>query len=136
MPNLVWIDYRELSDTSDDVKHLPALTECVFNQPQDHEEEIARYLETAPMYSAVMKTVGDVLDRSSNTTLFPGRRTDGLYFWPAELAYYVRKYHVHVPHDLIRRMASLNWRPPEKDELDWDELYHRVHEHFRPKPMG
>jgi|SRR5215469_7062603 len=125
MSELIRIEYRELSANSAGSQSLPSLRDVASAQPQENEEDIARYLETAPAYSGLGKIVGDALDPSANAVLFPGRRTDGLYIWPSELAYYVRKYHIRLPQDLIERMASLNWRPPADDAIDWEKILHR-----------
>jgi len=122
---IVSIRFRELSYNSDDSQTLPSLKDYVADLAQDHEEDIARYLEIAPSYSAVGKIVGDVLDPSAKAVLFPGSLTDGYYVWPSELAYYVRKYHVRVPQGLIERMKALNWQPPAKGEIDWKRLYRK-----------
>jgi hypothetical protein len=100
-----------------------SLKDHLSPEPQDHEEDIARYLESAPAYSGVGTIVGDVLNPNNRVVLFPGENTDGVYIWPAELAYYVRKYHLRLPNELVERMASLNWQPPIEQEIDWEGLY-------------
>ena len=119
MSNLISIDYKELATGAADRQNLPSLADNVSPEPQDHESEIARYLETAPSYSAMGKIVGDVLDPNAKAVLFPGSKTDGLYAWPSELAYYVRKYHLRIPKELREHMASRNWLPPKETEVDW-----------------
>ena len=101
---------------------LLSLKDSVFAERQDHEEEIARYLESAPSYSALGKVVGDVLDPDAKAVLFPGKNTDGVYVWPAELAYYVRKYHIRLPQPLIERMVALSWQPPAEEDIDWENM--------------
>jgi hypothetical protein len=65
------------------------------------------------------KVVGDALNPSAEVVLFPSRKTDGVFVWPAELGYYVRKYHLRVPAAFVERMLSLNWQPPAEQENDW-----------------
>jgi hypothetical protein len=122
MSGIIYIQYRELSYSGDDATKWPSIRDSVSSEPQQFEEAIARYLEGAPSYSGLGKIVGDVLDPTSKVTLFPGMNTDGVYIWPAELAYYVRTYHVRVPQGLVEHMASLNWQPPTEGEIDWDEV--------------
>jgi hypothetical protein len=126
MPRITCIDYEELwaercsqPELVEEIPALPKLANCVAPEPQDHEEAIARYLETAPAHSAMGKVVGDALDPNAKVFLFPGSNTDGVFEWPSELAYYVRKYHVRVPQVLIERMVSQSWRPPREEEIDW-----------------
>lgn len=118
----IWINYRELSRSSIQGQEWPSLRDHISAEAQDHEDEVARYLETAPSYSGVGTIVGDVLDPSAQVVLFPGKKTDGVYVWPAELFYYVRKYHLKIPSGFITRMMELNWQPPTEQEIDWERL--------------
>ena len=119
------IIYKELllPGSSTEGQQLLILKDHLCAEPQDHEEDIARYLECAPGFSGVGTIVGDVLNPKIPVVLFPGTKTDGVYVWQTELAYYVRKYHLRVPDELVKRMASLNWQPPTKQEIDWQRLY-------------
>lgn len=123
MPTIRWIEYRELAP--DDVKSLefPSLKQFICATPQEHEEDIARYLEFAPNYCALGTVASDVLDPSAEALLFPGRNTDGIYGWPSELGYYVRKYHLSLPKEFIEHMQASNWLPPNENELDWDKVF-------------
>src|SRR5437870_3688039 len=104
---VICIDYRELvaersgNSVVPSSLDLPWLRDCTAAAPQDDEEKIARYLEMSPAVSAMGKGVGDALDRTSDVVLFPGQNTDGVFVWPTELSYYVRKYHVRVPKCLV-----------------------------------
>ena len=124
---LTWINYREICLARryqpDQADRWPDLKELVAGTPQDHEEQIARYLESAPNYNAAGSVVGDGLDPTIKVVLFPGTRTDGRFMWPMELAYYVRKYHVRMPADFTSHMDSRNWQAPTKAELDWNAIY-------------
>jgi hypothetical protein len=123
MPDrIITVGYKELTQLAESVAAGPELKSCVEDCAQPFEEEIARYLETAPSYSAVGRVVGDVLDPDAKVVLFPGVKTDGRYIWPAELSYYVRRYHVRVPQSFVDRMASLDWRPPSESEIDWQAI--------------
>src|SRR4051812_40591769 len=97
MAHLIRLEYRELVEVCEDRSSLPSLKEHASAVAQDNEAAIIQYLETAPNYSAMGKVTGDVLNPEEKVVLFPGTNTDGLYLWPAELAYYVRRYHVRLP---------------------------------------
>src|SRR5665213_1855548 len=119
---IIVIDYREINPEVHKSSVLPSLRDWLSDEPNPNEGDVARYLETAPAYSGVGKTVGDVLDPNAKVVLFPGTRTDGAYLWPSELPYYVRKYHLKLPPDFLERIASLNWRPPAKTAINWENM--------------
>ncbi|HEX4795991.1 MAG TPA: hypothetical protein VH370_19540 [Humisphaera sp.] len=123
MTRVIWIKYREIAEERGNPStDLPSLRNAVASCPQDHEEEIISYLANSPCYSAMGKVVRDVLDPDSTVHLYPATMTDGLYLWPLELAYYVRKYHVRLPADFFQRMASLNWKPVAKEAINFNNL--------------
>ena len=120
---LIAIDYLEINAGISSKDHLlPSLRDFLTTEAHPDEENISKYLENAPAYAGLGKTVGDVLDPDAKVTLFPGTRTDGTYIWPSELAYYVRKYHLRLSSDFVERMASLNWKPPLKNAINWDNM--------------
>lgn len=63
-----------------------------------HEEEIARYLEEkgTPWKISIQGSSYDVVTNEKIGIKEPGR-SDGVISWPADLAYYVRKYHLRLP---------------------------------------
>ncbi|HZN68414.1 MAG TPA: hypothetical protein VFB66_24225 [Tepidisphaeraceae bacterium] len=120
---VIWIRYREIAEQrGNDPAGLPGLADAAADSPQEHEEQIAAYLERAPNYSAMGKVVFDALGPTCDKILFPATNTDGLYLWPAELAYYVRKYHVRLPQHFLDRMRSFNWTPPCESEINFANL--------------
>jgi hypothetical protein len=127
MPRVIHIDYKELAiergDISDSVSQLPSLRDAVSTHPQKNEDAIIQYLKGAPNYCAMGKVVRDVIDPENKALLYPGTNTDGLYLWPLELAYYVQKYHISLPHRFLERMAGRNWRPPLTAEMNWESLF-------------
>ncbi len=120
------IIYREIAEargpSSSEFSDLPSLRAAVAEFPQEHEEKIVAYLKNAPNYSAMGKVVHDALDPESRAVLFPGSNTDGVYIWPIELAYYVRKYHIRLPQDFLDWMASRSWKPSAVKEIDYKTL--------------
>jgi hypothetical protein len=124
MKPLIQIMYKEIAEARGvHSSELPTLKELISDTPQDHEAEIAIYLEKSPNYSALGKVVRDALDPACTIPLYPGTNTDGLYLWPLELAHYVRKYHVRLPEQFLERMKSLDWNPPPKTAINFKNLY-------------
>lgn len=110
--------YRELTDDPDEQQYLPSITEAIATSPQEHEENIVAYLRSGVCIGARGCYVDDVLDITSRVPLNPHTYTDGIYLWRLDIAHYVEKYHLRLPSDFIRHMASLNWQPPTKEQLD------------------
>jgi hypothetical protein len=121
MTKIKTIDFSELH-WEGDADSLPKMRDSLYDFPHPHENDIAWYLEHAPAYAGVGRVVGDVLDPAVKVILFPGSRTDGVYLWPSELPYYVRTYHLRLPTEFVERMAALNWQPPAKSSINWENL--------------
>ena len=114
--------YRELTDDPDEQQGLPSITEAVAESPQEHEEKVVAYLRNGVCLGARGGYVSDVLDPSSRDPLVPHLYTDGTYLWRLDIAHYVEKYHLRLPPDFVRHMASMNWRPPTKEQVDVNTL--------------
>ncbi len=110
--------YRELTDDPDEQQSLPSITEAIVESPQEHEGRVAAYLRNGVCLGARGGFVSDVFDPSSRTPLVPHLYTDGIYLWRLDIAHYVEKYHLRLPEDFIRHMASMNWQPPAKGKVD------------------
>ncbi|MDB5299221.1 MAG: hypothetical protein JWO87_884 [Phycisphaerales bacterium] len=127
MKRTIRINYREIAleqgSPLESAKQLPSLQDAVCTTAHANEHKTIRYLENGPNYSAMGKVVRDVFDPENGAILFPGTNTDGVFLWPIELAYYVRKYHVRLPSDFLERMASRDWQPPSKSEINFESLY-------------
>jgi hypothetical protein len=49
-------------------------------------------------------------------------QTDGVWFWPSSYPYYVEKYRVQVPEELLKLASSRRWLPPTfPDHADFDD---------------
>ena len=49
-------------------------------------------------------------------------QTDGVWFWPNSYPYYVEKYRVQVPEELLKLASSRGWLPPAfPDDADFDD---------------
>jgi hypothetical protein len=114
--------YREQTDDPDEQQVFPSIHDSLCDQPQADEARIAAYLRNGVCLCARGCYEEDVLDPSSSVPLFGHQYTDGKYTWPLHLAHYVEKYHLRLPPEFIRHMASRNWQPPTKEEVDVTSL--------------
>jgi hypothetical protein len=84
---------------------------------QRWEPAAIRYLENGRLLvQAFGGMTSDLLNPDGDSIGFHCLRTDGLWVWPGELAFYLRTYHVLPPVDFIHRMASQDWEIPDLDQ--------------------
>ena len=114
--------YRELTDDPDEQQELPSITENLSESPLASEDRVISYLSNGICLGAKGGYVQDVLDPSSSEPLLPHLYTDGTYLWRLDIVHYVKKYHLRLPQEFITHMASMNWNPPTKDQVDMDSL--------------
>jgi hypothetical protein len=111
--------FRELRHGSDDG---PSLRACVSDTAQEDEDKVGEYLQQGAVLVSSFGVAEDVLDSSVGLVCSPDILTDGIWAWPADLAYYVRKYHVSLPGEFIAHVRQNEWRVPEQPEIDLSEL--------------
>lgn len=97
--------------------------DAVRSEADPREEQIIHYLKTAKAWIATSSPgVDDALDPTSRAIAPRQYLTDGRWEWPADLAYYVRRYHVRLPDEFIAHMERNNFEPPELDDDDMERL--------------
>jgi hypothetical protein len=109
--------FREQTDDPEEQRTLPSIRDFVELAAHECEEKVLNYLRNGHCYAAKGGWDTDVLDLSCQAPLFRGYYTDGAYFWPQDLAYYVEKYHLRLPQAFLDHMAAMNWQPPPKESL-------------------
>jgi hypothetical protein len=97
----------------------PALFAACRREAWPDYVKAAEYLRggTAVVTTGVM--TDDVLSPENKGVAPLAVFTDGAWFWPAELAYYVEKYHCELPPDFVDHMrrAGFHARMVEEEEL-------------------
>jgi hypothetical protein len=114
--------FREFTNDPAEQQTRPSITEAISKSPLDNEEKIVAYLRNGICLGARGSYVDDVLDPDSRVPLHAHTYTDGTYCWRLDLAHYVEKYHLRLPSDFLHHMASMNWQPPTKDQVDIHSL--------------
>ena len=90
--------------------------------PQSDEERIVAYLGADLDFEAV----GVVLPDRIGGGYLPSSwalLSDGTWIWSNALQYYVRYHHFRVPADFANHMAAQSWRPPRREEVDWEQVF-------------
>jgi hypothetical protein len=107
--------FRELDHGDSDG---PSLEESRGEAAGPDDERIARYLESGHRYIAASGVVTDMLSDDPAVEIGPPHLlTDGTYAWPADLPYYVRKYHVRLPKPFLVHVAGNNFQIPADLDL-------------------
>ena len=91
-------------------------------EPIPEEPGLIRYLESGQLYERAATSTRDWFDDDGLDIGPPHLLTDGLYVWPADLAYYVRTYHVHLPRAFVVHAQRNHWTPPAVDVASLPEL--------------
>lgn len=110
--------YRELScGEKGDLSIKDAI-----RQTADYEKEnVLNYLCSAPLLSIAPGLSRDVIDSSHPIIGTMSIRTDGVWEWPGDLAYYIEKYNLCLPKEFLEFMVSKGFRPPDENGIDYDE---------------
>jgi hypothetical protein len=77
---------------------------------------IALYLRGGGVVATTGTLVGDYFDRRASGVATAEVRTDGIWVWPADLAFYVEKYGVGLPSEFLQHMEGQEFEPPLLEE--------------------
>ncbi|MFI6055577.1 hypothetical protein ACIBCO_36510 [Streptomyces violascens] len=90
--------------------------------PHHWEQRASHYLEQGQVILAASQWVDDLMDANNKNICQYSLHTDGVWAWPASLAYYVRRYHVNLPPEFLAHMASNNWEVDGLDDASLEEI--------------
>lgn len=94
----------------------PSLAAARNAAPTPHEARVIAYLDAGHVLQPASGPTHDVL--ATNTEIgWPHIRTDGRFAWPADLAHYVRTYHVRLSGAFIEHMLASGWAVPDDIDL-------------------
>jgi hypothetical protein len=96
----------------------PSLKTSRADTPAPDEALIVAYLESGPVLVPSSDTTEDWLADDVDVEIGPPHiLTDGTYAWPADLAYYVRKYHVRLPKHFTLHIQRNGFQVPANVDL-------------------
>ena len=106
------LDHGDISDF--------ALEDRTADAAAPDEERLANYLASGHLYRESTETARDMLaDDPDDAPIGPAHLlTDGRYVWPADLAYYVRRYHVRLPPAFVIHVRKNDFRSPSQIDVD------------------
>lgn len=99
-----------------------SLKENISNKPQFDEDKIIKYLEEGVIYCISPGLTIDILGKSHEIKDSLKILTDGVWIWPSDLSYYVKKYHVKLNEHFILHMKNANWTVPSREEIKLGQL--------------
>ncbi|HEY9101404.1 hypothetical protein [Chitinimonas sp.] len=91
----------------------PSLIEAIGRFEGDRTQLVA-YLSAGVPYVVSPGVGHDVIANDGRLSGCYHTLTDGYWFWPADLAYYVQEYGVEVPKVFLDSLSERNWVPPDE----------------------
>jgi len=87
---------------------------------------VHRYLTTAPVVAREPRVVTDALDPSA-TIGSVDIRSDGVWVWPSDLAWYVGHHEAALPAEFVTHMAASGWTAPTQVSVEVSDVLPDVH---------
>jgi hypothetical protein len=109
--------FRELVGTPSD-SDQPSIHDAVGRLDAAYVPAFHAYLTGAPVLGWFSMIAQDELEATRPDIGPLALHTDGTWVWRSDLAYYVERYAVAVPVELLGHLAARGWIPPTEDELD------------------
>lgn len=100
----------------------PTLRGAVRDWGEKDERKLIAYLKKGAVLFLCLGLARDVLDETAGFTHSPHILTDGVWAWPGDLRYYVKKYHVELPEEFLRHVRDRRYRLPRRKDLDLTAL--------------
>jgi hypothetical protein len=89
----------------------PSLAEARGSEPGVHQDAIAAYLAAGQVMIATPGIAKDVIN-GKTVIGSPSYLTDGVYVWPADVAYYVKTYNVRLPTEFLEHAMANGFKAP------------------------
>ncbi len=96
----------------------PSLRGAARGRGEKDERKLISYLKKGTIFIVCLGFARDVLDEAAGFTAPPHIFTDGVWAWPGDLRYYVKKYHVELPDEFLAHIRSRRYSPPREKDLD------------------
>ncbi|MBD5394301.1 MAG: hypothetical protein HDR71_08510 [Lachnospiraceae bacterium] len=110
--------YKEMpyGDQSD-----PSILQFIRERGEIDEDKIYQYLEKGIVLMACGGIVKDIINPDNGIAGCPDILTDGIWVWPGDLAYYVKRYHLELDKNFIQTMRDNNWHIKDITNIDYDD---------------
>ena len=95
-------------------KKCPSIHEFIDEKVTDYrdKDKILEYLEKAQVVATTSRLSFPCVLTKKKFTGSLSYRTDGIWLWPDDLAYYVREHHVRLPVKMLETIRLNSYTPP------------------------
>ena len=111
-------------ETGDAYRNCPSITE--FIDPgaatQYDIDAVASYLENAQVVATTSRLGFPCAVTGKQFGGSVSYRTDGVWLWLDDLAYYVREHNIRIPDKMLETMQRNNFVPPPVSDVDVEKL--------------
>lgn len=100
-----------------------SIKDFINKEDPDRISKICHYLDSGLEFVVSPGIVNDIIHPERGTAGTSSTFTDGEWFWPGDLSYYVRNYHLKLPDAFIKTMEKNSWEVRcTLDDLDYNEI--------------
>ena len=100
-----------------------SIYDFIKGEDPDKIDNICRYLKSGIEFIVTPGTTDDIIDQKNGIAGIPSIYTDGIWFWPGDLAYYVKNYGLKLPDEFVSTMEKSGWDVSvSPEELDCDDI--------------
>lgn len=99
-----------------------SIYDFIREKGDEEEDKICDYLKEGTIVMQSHAKMKDVINHENGTIGHMCLRTDGIWMWPEELAYYVKTYHLKLDDKFIDTMRANDWHIERKLLLDYSKL--------------
>jgi hypothetical protein len=92
------------------------LVSLTADTPRPNEARTLAYLRGGSQLLAIPGLARDLLLEKGEIIGPPHICSDGEWIWTADVIFYIEKYHIAIPADLLRRMEDHGWQCPPVDD--------------------
>lgn len=100
----------------------PSILDYVEKMDRNDIEKIYKYLNEGKVLVACGGIMTDIINPSNGFAGCPELKTDGIWVWSGDLAYYVKHYHLGLEEKFIETMKNNNWHIKDIPDFDYDNI--------------
>lgn len=100
-----------------------SIYEYIEKENPDRIDNICQYLESGIEFVVAPGMSEDVINPDKGISGISSIYTDGVWFWPGDLAYYVKNYRLKLPDEFISAMEKNGWKVSASlENLDYNDI--------------